>query len=219
MNIFFPWNQKMIYFTSLKRVLSRLPGGDQNTSSARSTLLQFDEFFHKSVIFLACFGVDNRSNTARVRITLHIILREIKSQYNFRSLKRVSEIAAKRSKFFFGTVNTPISSRCATPSRTHSMSIWWPNWWKAANSSTRSSSKSFFPKKKPNVSWRWSPPSSNPYILTGWVFTLSISVSRLLQQQKVKQKQIFSDASIWRVFFSICDFACARSRFGVGLDA
>ena len=43
----------------------------------------------------------------------------------------------------------------------------------------------------------------------------------IILQQKVKQKQIFMDASIWRVFFfPICDFVSAHyMRFDVALDA
>ena len=124
--------------------------------------------------------------------------------YHFRLLKRVSEIAVRRLKFFFGTVNTPILFRCATPSKTHSMSIWWPNWWKAESSSTRSSSKSFFPKKKPDVSWRWSPPSSNPYTLTGWVF---LFLSQYYTAAESKTKTNFHGC------FNLTSFVFSNLRF------
>ena len=43
---------------------------------------------------------------------------------NFRLLKKVSEIAERRLKFFFDMVNIQISFRYATHLRTRSMSIW-----------------------------------------------------------------------------------------------
>ena len=160
--IFFPWNQILIHhFWLLKRV--------------SEIAVKRSKFFFgtvKKVFF------QSRALCVNVAYTLIYLDTFLKLIYHFRSLKKVSEIAVRRSKFFSGTVNTPISSHCATPSRTHSMSIWWPNWWKAASSSTRSSSKSFFPKKKPDVSWRWSPQSSNPYTLTGWVFLLFLVLSQ-----------------------------------------